>query len=111
MSVCLLSSQLKDDFKWLESSLTKTERTALSHLLVYVIYKFLKQKDFFSDKERNIEEDVTSFSPAFVFLFQKILNSKQKINGVAGGGGGGGEVCAQDLNISKCPFTWHWESK
>lgn len=31
ISVCLPSGQLKDDFKWFESSLTKTERTALSH--------------------------------------------------------------------------------
>ena len=31
MSVCLPSGQLKDGFKWFESSLTKTLRTALSH--------------------------------------------------------------------------------
>lgn len=97
MSVCLLSSQLKGDFKWLESSLTKTERTALSHLIVNVIYKFLKQKDFFWNKERNIKEDVTYFFPALMFLFQKrlgILNSNQKING--------GRVC-----VCVCPGFEH----
>lgn len=30
MQACLPTGQLKDDFKWFESSLTKTERIALS---------------------------------------------------------------------------------
>lgn len=67
ISVCLLSGQLKDDFKWFESSLTKTERTALSHYK-NITCKFLKQKGFLWNKERSIKKDISYFFPTVIFF-------------------------------------------
>lgn len=73
MSVCLPSGQLKDYFKWFESSLTKTERTALSHHKKYNLQ--ISQAEMVSSGTRKgvLKKMLLIFSQQPCFCFKRGL--------------------------------------